>query len=139
MFMTINEVSLMTGLSQDTLCYYERVGMIPRVTRTAGGTRNYGEEDIRWVNLAKCMRSAGLPVEVMIEYLELFRQGDDTIPARLELLREQMTVLEEQKRAVEETMERLSFKIDRYEDALVTGRLDWDGKDKDRNTDTKRG
>ena len=78
--MTIKEVCEMTGLSQDTLRYYERVGMIPNVTRTSGGTRNYLEEDLKWVELAKCMRSAGLPIEVMIDYLELFRQGDGTIP-----------------------------------------------------------
>lgn len=123
--MTIKEVSELTGLTQDTLRYYERVGMIPEVTRTSGGTRNYQEEDLKWVELAKCMRSAGLPIEVMIEYLKLFRQGDDTIPARLELLKEQMQVLEAQKQAIQETMDRLSYKIDTYENAVETGKLEW--------------
>lgn len=124
--MTIKEVSELTGLSQDTLRYYERIGMIPVVTRTSGGTRNYQEEDLKWVQLAKCMRSAGLPIEVMIDYLKLFRQGDDTIPARLELLKEQMEVLEAQKQAIQETMDRLSYKIERYEEAVITGKLQWD-------------
>lgn len=123
--MTIKEVSEMTGLSQDTLRYYERVGMIPKVTRTAGGLRDYKEEDLKWVQLAKCMRSAGLPIEVMIEYLKLFQQGNDTIPARLELLQDQMKVLQAQKEAVEETMGRLAYKIERYEAALKTGKLVW--------------
>lgn len=123
--MTIKEVSERTGLTQDTLRYYERVGMIPQVTRTSGGTRNYQEEDLKWVELAKCMRSAGLPIEVMIDYLKLFRQGDDTIPARLELLKEQMEVLEAQKQAIQDTMDRLSYKIERYEEAVVTGKLEW--------------
>lgn len=131
--MTIKEVCEMTGLSQDTLRYYERVGMIPNVTRTSGGTRNYLEEDLKWVELAKCMRSAGLPIEVMIDYLELFRQGDGTIPARLNLLKEQMEVLEQQKRAIEDTMDRLSYKIARYEEAVVTGKLVW----KFKNTEQK--
>ncbi|MDE6088270.1 MAG: MerR family transcriptional regulator, partial [Oscillospiraceae bacterium] len=64
--MTIKEVSEKYDISQDTLRYYERVGMIPPVNRTASGIRDYQEEDIRWVELAKCMRSAGLPVETMI-------------------------------------------------------------------------
>ena len=94
--MTIKEVCEKYDLTPDTLRYYERVGMIPPVTRTAGGIRDYQEEDIKWVELAKCMRSAGLPVEAMIEYLKLYQQGDGTIPARLTLLKGQMEILKEQ-------------------------------------------
>ncbi len=65
--MTIKEVSEKYGVTQDTLRYYERVGMIPRVTRTAGGIRDYMEKDLEWVELAVCMRNAGLPVEAMIK------------------------------------------------------------------------
>lgn len=123
--MTIKEVSKVMGLSQDTLRYYERVGMIPKVTRTSGGTRDYQDEDLKWVQLAKCMRSAGLPIEVMIEYFKLFKEGNDTIPARLELLREQMEVLEEQQKVIQETMNRLNVKIKHYEEALISGKLEW--------------
>ena len=57
--MTIKEVSEKYGISQDTLRYYERVNVIPKVTRTSGGIRDYQEEDLRWVELAVCMRNAG--------------------------------------------------------------------------------
>lgn len=123
--MTIKEVSEKFNISQDTLRYYERVKMIPEVTRTSGGIRDYQEEDLGWVQLAICMRSAGLPIEVMIEYVNLFQQGDHTIPARLELLKNQMDVLKSQKKHIEETMERLSYKISIYEKALETGKLTW--------------
>ena len=115
--MTIREISEKYGISQDTLRYYERVGMIPTVTRTAGGRRDYTKEDEQWVELALCMRSAGLPVEVMIEYVRLFQGGDATIPDRLALLRRQKTVLEEQKRQTEATSKRLVQKIRLYEEA----------------------
>ena len=92
--MTIKEVSEKYGISQDTLRYYERVNVIPKVTRTSGGIRDYQEEDLRWVELAVCMRNAGLPIESLIEYQRLFRAGDSTIPARLELLNEQMDILQ---------------------------------------------
>lgn len=115
--MTIREISEKYGISQDTLRYYERVGMIPTVTRTAGGRRDYTKEDEQWVELALCMRSAGLPVEVMIEYVRLFQEGDATIPDRLALLRRQKTVLEEQKRQTEATLKRLEQKIRLYEEA----------------------
>ena len=99
--------------------------MIPKVTRTSGGIRDYQEEDLRWVELAVCMRNAGLPIESLIEYQRLFRVGDSTIPARLELLNEQMDILQKQKEQIEETMDRLSYKISRYEEAMKTGKLVW--------------
>lgn len=124
--MTIKEVAEKYGITQDTLRYYERVKMIPEVHRTKGGIRDYQEEDLRWVELALCMRSAGLPIEIIIEYLKLFQEGDETIPARLELLNGQMDVLTAQKEQIEATMDRLSYKIARYEEAMKTGKLRWD-------------
>ena len=99
--------------------------MIPHVTRTAGGVRDYRGSDISWVELAVCMRSAGMPVEAMIEYVRLFREGDATIPARLQLLTEQRERLEEKKAQIDSTLERLNYKISRYEEAVKTGKLVW--------------
>ena len=124
--MTIKEVSQKYNISSDTLRYYERVGMIPPVTRTAGGIRDYSEADLGWVELALCMRGAGLPVEAMIEYVKLCQQGDSTIEARMLLLKEQMETLLEQKAQIESTIKRLDFKISRYEEAVKTGKLTWE-------------
>lgn len=124
--MTIKEVSEKFDISQDTLRYYERVGMIPPVTRTVSGIRDYQEKDLGWVELAKCMRSAGLPVEAMIEYVNLTQEGDSTIPARLQLLIEQRKTLLEQKAKIDTTLERLNYKIGRYEIAVETGVLTWE-------------
>lgn len=123
--MTIAEVSKKYDISADTLRYYERVGMIPPVTRTASGIRDYQDCDLGWVGLAKCMRSAGLPVEAMIEYVRLYQEGDSTIPARLQLLLEQRQSLLEQKKKIDETLDRLNYKISIYEDAVKTGKLSW--------------
>lgn len=124
--MTIKEVSEKYHISQDTLRYYERVKMIPPVHRTPGGIRDYTEEDLGWLEFALCMRNAGLPVESVIEHLSLYMQGEETIPARLELLKNQMTNLEEQKKQLEATIEHLSYKIGKYEDALEMGKLEWE-------------
>lgn len=124
--MTIKEVSEKFGISQDTLRYYERVGMIPHVTRTAGGIRNYQESDLGWVEMALCMRSAGLPIEAMIEYVRLFQEGDETIPARLQLLLDQREALIEQQAQIDSTLKRLNYKISRYEKAVETGELTWE-------------
>lgn len=106
--------------------YYERVGVIPPVHRTASGLRDYTEEDCGWVELVKCMRSAGLSVEVLTEYVRLSRQGDSTISDRLKLLVEQRKQLADQMEVIRGTMERLDYKISRYEAAVKTGKLIWD-------------
>lgn len=80
--MNIAEVSKKYDLTQDTLRYYERVGLLPRVNRTSSGIRDYTEEDCHWVEFIKCMRQAGLPIEVLIEYVALYQKGDETIQAR---------------------------------------------------------
>lgn len=124
--MTIREVSRKYGISQDTLRYYERAGLIPPVTRTEGGVRNYTENDLKWVELVKCMRSAGLPVESIIRYVSLFQQGDATLSQRLELLRDQRQTLLAQREQIDVTLQRLQCKIERYEKAVETGKLSWD-------------
>lgn len=71
--MTIKEVSERFGVSTDTLRYYERIGLIPQIARTAGGIRDYTESDISWVEHTICMRNAGVPIEALIEYIRLFQ------------------------------------------------------------------
>lgn len=93
--MKIAEVSERYDISADTLRYYERMGLIPPVNRNGSGIRDYNELDIRRVEFIKCMHSAGLPIEVLIEYVGLVQQGDGTIEARKEILREQRELLAE--------------------------------------------
>lgn len=122
---TIKEVSRRDGVTQDVLRYYERAEMIPTVTRTAGGIRDYQEADLAWVELALCMRSAGLSVEAISEYVRLARLGDGTIKDRLALLQCQREGLLARQSQIVQALERLDYKIARYEDALNTGILNW--------------
>lgn len=126
--MTIKEVSEKYCITGDTLRYYERVGMIPPVGRTQGGIRDYTDKDLSWIELVLCMRGAGLPIEAIIEYVKLTMLGDSTFKARLELLSEQRDNLLEQKSRINSMLERLNYKIARYEVAVETGVLVWDKK-----------
>lgn len=123
---TIKDVSKRYGITQDTLRYYEQAGMIPPVTRTAGGIRDYQDGDLAWVELSLCLRGAGLPVEAIADYVRLAQQGDGTIPDRLALLQRQREVLLERQRQTGAALERLDYKIARYEDAVKAGTLNWD-------------
>ncbi len=113
--MTISETSEKYGLTQDTLRYYERIGLIPPVPRTRSGLRDYDEESCRWIEFIKCMRGAGLQIETLIEYVNLFEEGDSTIEARKKLLLEQREALIKKQEEISATIERLNFKIDNYE------------------------
>ncbi len=117
--MTIAEVCKKFDVSQDTLRYYERIGLIPHVNRNKSGIRDYAEEDCKWVEFVICMRSAGLPIEVLIEYVGLFQQGDDTIDVRKELLIEQRKQLATRLEDMKKTLERLDYKIASYEQTIV--------------------
>ena len=118
--MTIAEVSKQYNISADTLSYYERIGLIPPVNRNKNGIRDYTDEDCKWVDFIKCMRSAGLPIEVLIEYVTLFRQGNSTIEARKEILIEQRGILEEKINFMTATLEQLNYKIDNYDTIILS-------------------
>jgi len=117
--MKIAEVSEQYGLSSDTLRYYERIGLIPPVNRNGGGIRDYSELDIKRVEFVKCMRSAGLPVEELIEYIGLVQKGDQTIEARKEILMEQRELLVARMAQMKKTLDILNHKIEVYEKAVL--------------------
>ena len=118
--MTIAEVSKKYELSADTLRYYERIGLVPHVPRNKSGIRDYDTESCQWVELMKCMRSAGVQIEALIEYVALFQQGDETIGARKALLIEQRDQLVERMAEMQRSLDRLNDKIERYDQGLMT-------------------
>ena len=117
--MKIAAVSEQYTISADTLRYYERIGLIPPVQRNVSGIRDYCELDLRRVEFIKCMRSAGLPVEVLIEYIALVQQGDNTIEARKEILIEQRDLLATRMKEMQKTLDLLNHKIEVYENAVL--------------------
>jgi|SRR5271157_1805120 len=117
--MKIAEVSERYDISSDTLRYYERIGLIPPVNRNGSGVRDYLEIDVRRVEFIKCMRSAGLPIEALIEYVGLVQKGDRTIEARKEILKEQREHLLGRMKEMQKTLEVQDHKIEVYENAVL--------------------
>lgn len=117
--MNIKEVSKKYNISTDTLRYYERIGLIPPVTRNEKGYRTYTEYDCNWVYFAKVMRNAGISIESMIEYVSLFMQGKNTQDARKEILINQQKELEKKIENMQETLGYLNHKIDVYEEHII--------------------
>src|SRR5215204_1044311 len=117
--MKITEVSARYDISSDALRYYERIGLIPPVNRNKSGIRDYNEIDVRRVEFIKCMRSAGLPIDVLIEYVGLVQQGDKTIEARKEILKEQRELLVARMKEMQKTLDIVDHKIQAYEKAVL--------------------
>jgi DNA-binding transcriptional MerR regulator len=117
--MRISKVCERYSISSDTLRYYERIGLIPPVNRNRSGIRDYNEIDIKRVEFIKCMRSAGLPIEALIEYVRLVQQGDQTIEARKEILQVQRERLVAKMEEMQETLDILDYKISVYEKAVL--------------------
>lgn len=117
--MNIAEVAAKFNLTQDTLRYYEKVGLIPKVTRTSGGIRNYTEYDCRWIDFIKCMRNAGVQVGALVEYVKLFEQGNSTAEMRKHILLRERNRITAQVAEMQRTLDRLNVKIERYEKDII--------------------
>lgn len=118
--MNIKAVSEKTGVSADTIRYYERIGLIPRVKRNKNGIRDLDDEDIRWIEFSRQMREAGLSIGALSDYIELFKDGDDvTIQARIEILSEERDKLQKRIDTMQSACDRLNYKVNNYESHLV--------------------
>ena len=131
--MKISEVSKKYDIPVDTLRYYEKAGLLPNVQKNASGIRDYSENDCGWVEFIKCMRGAGLPVEVLKRYIELFYEGDSTLGERKSILVEERQKLIEKRDAIQATIDRLDYKISFYEDTIVKKEKELIGKNKKEN------
>lgn len=123
--MTIAEVSKKYDMSADTLRYYERIGLIKNVPRNKNGIRNYDDESCKRIEFIKCMRSAGVEIEILIEYMNLFESGKETALARRNLLVEQREKLQEKLDNINSTIDRLDYKINIYDEILSGKRKDF--------------
>ena len=113
--MNIAEVSKQYGLTADTLRYYERIGLLPAVARNKSGNRDYSEVDCERIEFIKCMREAGLSIEVLTKYMHLFLEGDSTLKEREELLIAERDRLQARLEHMQSTLERLNRKITAYQ------------------------
>jgi DNA-binding transcriptional MerR regulator len=96
---TPGQVVEKTGFSLDTLRYYEKIGLLDGVGRTAGGRRQYRDDDVGWLEMLRCLRDTGMPIARMLEFAELTRD-EGTIADRI-------TLLEEHDRDIEERIDTL--------------------------------
>ena len=118
--LSIAEAAALTGLSADTLRYYERDGLMLRpVPRAASGHRLYGPRDLEWVRLITKLRSTGMPIRDVRRYADLVRAGDGNEAERLELLRAHRREVLARLAEVQDHLGAIDYKIGIYEDRLA--------------------
>lgn len=133
--MNIKQAAEMFNLTVDTLRYYERVGIIPPVSRNSSGYRDYKTKDLNWVYLVKNLRNAGLSIESLIEFSTLaqLRDKQNVEDAQKHILKEQLVELDKKLEEMQQTRELLVYKIETYEDHIAkfkAGELDPDKVEK---------
>lgn len=117
--MNISKVAEEMNISPSTIRYYEKIDLIPPITRNEVGVRIFNEEDLKWIDFVKCMRTAGLSISVLKKYTELVREGDTTLEQRKEILVEERDKLKKIKEDMDIVLERLNYKITGYEGKLL--------------------
>ena len=116
--MNIKKVSEITDVSADTIRYYERIGLLPRITRTNSGVRDFTEREIGILEFVSCFSNAGMSVESFIEYISLLEEGEGTERERLRLLTEQRDEMDDRIYELNQARERLNYKIENYENII---------------------
>ena len=119
---TIQDASAETGVSRDTLRYYERIGILPGIARSKSGHRRFTDDDMGWIKLVQCLRATGMPIEDLHAYAELAQQGDATAGERLRLLHAHKERIEADMAELTTALELVRRKIDGY-DKLLAHRL----------------
>lgn len=109
---SIRQVSEKTQLPSHTLRYYEKEGLLPFVNRSEGGIRRFSEDDLEWLGLICCLKSTGMSIKQIKEFVELSMQGGKTLNKRCEMLVEHKKSVEEQIKNMQKHLEKVSMKIE---------------------------
>ena len=118
---TIGAMAQKLNVAPSTLRYYDKEGLLPFVERSNGGVRIFKDDDYAFLKIIHCLKSSGMQIKDIREFISLVMQGDETIEARLELFKKRRTELEKQMADLTETLEALNYKCWYYETAKNLG------------------
>ena len=126
--MRIAEAASRSGLSIDTIRYYEKTDMLPEIARGPDGQRRFSSENVEWLSLLSSLRDTGMPVKTMRRFAALYRAGDHTIAERREILLAHAGQLKERRAALERCEALLAYKLSIYEEGNALKLMQWDSK-----------
>ena len=117
MLYTVGEMAKLLGVPASTLRYYDREGLLPFVERSSGGIRMFKDSDYEWLKIIECLKKTGMPLKDIRTFLQMCLQGDETIEARLDMMKKQREVVKARMKELQQTLDTLDFKCWYYETA----------------------
>ena len=115
---SIQEVCNKTGLTAHTLRYYEKEGLLTDVGRSAGGFRQYTDEDLEWLGLICCLKNTGMPLQEIARFVRLAHEGDYNLRERVELLKEHREKLAVRMAEMQRYMDKITWKVNYFSGKL---------------------
>ncbi|MEG0377483.1 MAG: MerR family transcriptional regulator [Eubacterium sp.] len=116
---TIKEVAEKTGLSIYTLRFYDKEGLLPFVSRTPSGNRQFTDADLEWLSTICCLKDTGMPLKKIKEYIDLYRQGQDTLETRRQIFIDHRVQLVKKIAELEKNLELVEYRIQFYDESCA--------------------
>lgn len=118
---SIGEVATATGIAISTLRYYDREGLFMGMARSNGGIRVFTDAEIGTLRIIECLKTAGLSIKEIKQFLDWCQQGDATIGQRRDMFHQRREVLHQQMTALEKTLNVIEYKCWYYDTAMAAG------------------
>jgi DNA-binding transcriptional MerR regulator len=122
--LTPKQAAAISGFSLDTLRYYERIGLLPEITRTTTGRRVFTEVDLKWLSLLRCLRDTGMPIAEMLQFVHLMNSGEATITERADVLIAHHRRVEDQIGRLQNHLEQIRTKMEIYQNGTAWSAAD---------------
>lgn len=113
---TIKQVSEKIKLSEHTLRYYDREGLMPLLKRSSTGIRLYTENDVNWLELICCLKNSGMSLSEIKEFMNLCLQGEKTCEERKDILEHHKKDILNQIGYLKRSLNTINYKIDHYKE-----------------------
>lgn len=121
--MRIGQVAKQTGLSEHTLRFYDKQGLLPKITKTRGGVRDFDDQDMRTLAMIECLKKTGMPLADIKQFIDWCAMGDKTIKQRHDMFVERRKIVQRQLAEIQKTLKIIEFKTEYYARALAAGTL----------------
>lgn len=121
MYYSIGQVAAKTGLTVHTLRYYEKEGLLPFVRKSSSGLRMFSDNDLAWLSIIECLKETGMPLKGIKQYIDWVREGDATLPQRLEMFKQQQVKVLAQIEQFQKYLQKIDYKVRLYEEAVKQG------------------
>ena len=112
------EACTLTNMTYENLKFYCNEGLVPNVKRDRRNYRVFDEHDIKWIQSLNCLKSCGMSIAEMKQYLALCMEGEGTIPERKVILAEKKETLLQSITELQKAVAYIDWKQRFYDDVL---------------------